>query len=130
VRWSAAVVAILALCVGNAAVCSGWQSTREARMACCEDESTCPMHRSDAHGPAPKLQLTQAQADTCCAGSGQNETTTTPAGFASSGVVALVPTTSPLVETPTLPALEGWRAFVPLRVSAVPKHLLLSVFLV
>jgi len=29
-----------------------------------------------------------------------------------------------------VPALEEWRAFVPLPVSPVPKHLLLSVFLV
>jgi hypothetical protein len=46
------------------------------------------------------------------------------------GSVALAPATVPLVVMPTVAALEEWRALVPLRVSTVPKHLLLSVFLV
>jgi hypothetical protein len=36
----------------------------------------------------------------------------------------------PVVVAPMVPALQEWRAFVPLPVSPVPKHLLLSVLLV
>ncbi len=130
VRRLAATIAILTHCVGNPAVCAGWRATPEARMACCQDETTCPMHKSDAHGSAPQHQLTQAEADTCCAGSEPNESATTRPVVVSSGIVALGPAIVPLVVIPTAPALEGWRALVPLRASPVPKHLLLSVFLV
>jgi hypothetical protein len=99
-------------------------------MACCQDEATCPMHKSGGHGSESRHHVTQTQADTCCAGSEQNESGTTRTTFVSSGVVALVPATVPFVVIPAVPALEEWRALVPLRASPVPKHLLLSVFLV
>ena len=129
-RRLTAIAAVLTLSVGNLAVCAGWRATPEARMACCQDESTCPMHKSDGHGSAPRHHVTQAQADTCCAGSEQNELTTTRTALVSSSMAALAPATVQLVVTALVPALEEWRALVPLRVSAVPKHLLLSVFLV
>jgi hypothetical protein len=100
-------------------------------MACCEDEASCPMHKSESHGSQPKPHVTQAQADNCCAGSERNDSATTRTSFVASGViVALVPATIPLVVLPKAPALEEWRAFVPLLVSPVPKHLLLSVLIV
>jgi hypothetical protein len=36
----------------------------------------------------------------------------------------------PVVTSRNVPALQDWRALVPLPVSPVPKHLLLSVFIV
>jgi hypothetical protein len=100
-------------------------------MACCQDEASCPMHKSESHESRSKPHVTQAQADNCCAGSERNDSATTRTSFVPSGlVVALVPATMPLVVMPKAPALEEWRAFVPLPVSPVPKHLLLSVFLV
>ena len=126
----APIVAVLTLCVGNFAVCAGWRTTPEARMACCQDEATCPMHKSGGHGSESQHSITQAQADTCCAGSERNESSTTRTALVSTGIVALIPATVPLVVTPSVHALEKWRALVPLRVSPVPKHLLLSVFLV
>ena len=129
-RRLAAVAAVLTLSVGNLAVCAGWRATPEARMACCQDEATCPMHKSGGHGSESQHSITQAQADTCCAGSERNESSTTRTALVSTGIVALVPATVPLVVTPAVPALEEWRALVPLRVSPVSKHLLLSVFLV
>ena len=129
-RRLAATAAILALSVGNLAACAGWRATPEARMACCQDESACPMHKSDGHGPGHRHQLTQAQADRCCAGSEQNQSATTRPALVSLGVAALAPATVPLVIIPIVPALEDWRALVPLRASTVPKHLLLSVLLV
>jgi hypothetical protein len=130
IRRLAAVAAVLMLCIGNVAVCSGWQATPEARMACCQDEATCPMHKSESHGSGSKHHVTQVQADNCCAGSERNDSATTQAAFASSGIVALVPANIPLVVTLSVPALQEWRAFIPLPVSTIPKHLLLSVFLV
>ena len=131
IRCLAAVAAVLTLCVGNVAVCAGWQATPQARMACCQDEASCPMHKSESHGSRSMHHVTQAQADNCCAGSEQNDSATTRTSFVASGVIlALVPATIPLVVMPKAPALEEWRAFVPLPVSPVPKHLLLSVFLV
>jgi hypothetical protein len=88
------------------------------------------MHKPAGHGSAAHHQLTQAQADRCCAGSEHNESATTRPGLVSSGIVALAPAAVPLVVMPTVAALEEWRALVPLRASTVPKHLLLSVFLV
>lgn len=129
-RRLTAAVAVLALSIGNVAVCAGWRPTPEARMACCQGESTCPRHKSAGHGSASHHQLTQSQADSCCAGSEQNESATTRPTLVSSGVVALAPTTVPPVVMPTVAALDEWRALVPLRASTVPKHLLLSVFLV
>jgi len=75
-------------------------------------------------------QVTQAQADTCCAGSERNDSTTTRTTFVSSGTATLVVAMAPVVVAPIVPALEEWRALVPLPVSPVPKHLLLSVLLV
>lgn len=128
VRRLTALAAVLTLSVGNLAVCAGWRATPEARMACCQDESACPMHKSDGH--APTHHVTQAHADTCCAGSEQNDLTTTRTALVASGIVFLAPATAALVVAPMVPALEKWRALVPLLVSPVPKHLLLSVFLV
>ena len=127
-RRLAATVAVLTLCVGNLALCAGWQATPEARMACCRDETTCPMHKEGGHGSGQ--HVTQTQADTCCAASERNDSATTRPALVPSGVIALAPAAVPLVVIPSVPALEEWRALVPLRVSPVPKHLLLSVFLV
>ena len=100
-------------------------------MACCQDEAFCPMHKSESHGSQSTPHVTQAEADNCCAASERNDSETTRTSFVASGViVALVAATIPLVVMPKAPALEAWRAFVPLPVSPVPKHLLLSVLIV
>jgi hypothetical protein len=88
------------------------------------------MHKSESHGSGSKHQISQAQADNCCAGSERNDSATTRTAFTSSAIVALAPATVPLTIPTALPALQGWRALVPLPVSPVPKHLLLSVLLV
>jgi hypothetical protein len=130
-RRLAAIAAVLTLSVGNLAVCAGWQATPEARMACCRDEATCPMHKSESHDSGTRHIVSQAQADNCCAGSERtHSTTTTNSTFVPTGVVALAPATMSVVTSPNVPALQGWRALVPLPVSPVPKHLLLSVLLV
>ena len=129
-RRLATIAAVLTLSVGNLAVCAGWQATPEARMECCRNEATCPMHKSESHDSGSKHRITQAQADNCCSGSERTQSTNTSSTFVVSGLVALAPATMPVVTSPNVPALQEWRAFVPLPVPPVPKHLLLSVFLV
>jgi len=129
-RRASAVVALLALVVGNVAVCAGWQATPEARMACCVNGTTCPMHKSDSHEHSSKRVVSQAQADSCCAAAAQrHDSAAAGSTFTASGVIALVPVS--VFTVPTGPiASQEWRALVPLPVSSTPKHLLLSVFLV
>jgi hypothetical protein len=129
-RRVAAVAAVLTLCVGNFAVCAGWQATPEARMACCKDGTSCPMHKSASHGSGSTHVVSQAQADTCCAAaSNRTDSPTAAASFALLNSAAL-PAVVSFVVPVAVPALQGWRALVPLPVSPVPKHLLLSVLLV
>jgi len=130
VRRASAVVALLALVVGNIAVCAGWQATPEARMACCMDGATCPMHKSDRHEHSSKRVVSQAQADSCCASAAQrHDSAAAGSTFAASGVIVLVPVAVFTVPVSAF-ASQEWRALVPLPVSSTPKHLLLSVFLV
>ncbi|HXD16136.1 MAG TPA: hypothetical protein VN654_03910 [Vicinamibacterales bacterium] len=129
-RRLAALTAALTLCLGHLSVCAGWQASAAARMACCEDESTCPMHKADTRGSTPRHQLTQVQADTCCAAtSNRTQASVTGTTFVLSNAIALPTLVGPVVPAPVL-ALQEWRALAPLPVSPVPKHLLLSVLLV
>src|SRR3954464_10180823 len=129
-RRIAAFVAALALCAGNVAVCAGWQATPEARMACCMDDTTCPMHKSDHHEHSSRHTVSQAQADSCCAaGAQRRDSVSAGSTFAVSGAIALVPVVAFTVPVSTFSS-QGWRALVPLPVASTPKHLLLSVFLV
>src|SRR5262249_26431533 len=90
-RRIAAVAAILALGAGNVAVCASWQATPEARMACCMNGTTCPMHKSDGHDHSSKRSFSQTQADTCCAASSQRRDSSAAGSlFTSSGLIALI----------------------------------------
>jgi hypothetical protein len=129
-RRLVAIATVLTLCVGNLAVCAGWQATAEARLACCQDESTCPMHESDSHHSAVKHSVTQTQADDCCAGSERSDSATTTSTFALSAVVTFTAAILPVVADSNTPALQDWRAFVRLPVPPIPRHLRLSVLLV
>lgn len=130
VRRIAAAVAVLALGAGNIAVCAGWQTTAEARMECCLSSTNCPMHESGRHDHSSTRGVSQTQADSCCAASSQRPESSSPhSTFAVSGPIALAQIagfSSPMTGVPA----QEWRALVPLRVSSVPKHLLLSVLLV
>jgi hypothetical protein len=129
-RRVAAFVAAVALCAGNVAVCAGWQATPEARMACCMDGTTCPMHKSDNHEHSSRRVASQEQADSCCAaGAQRRDSAAAGSTFAASGVIALVPVAAFIVPVSAFMS-QAWRALVPLPVSSTPKHLLLSVLLV
>jgi len=131
IRRCAAIAAMLVLAMGNLAVCAGWEATPEARMACCKEDGACPMHRSETREGVSRTTVTQAQADSCCAG-GAERRHSTPTGAAfvlhCTVVIAAAPTVAVVPVRPL--ALQSWRALVPLPVSPVPKHLLLSILLV
>ena len=126
----ATLAAVLTMCVGNLGVCAGWQATAEARMACCMNGTSCPMHASDSHGSRSTRTITQVHADNCCAAASSRTQS-----FVASSLFALahatpLPFAASLVVPVPVSALQEWRALVPLPASPVPKHLLHSVLLV
>jgi hypothetical protein len=130
-RRLSAVLLAMGLLAGNAARCAGWLSTAEARMACCGDGVECPMHRGDSHHSGSERVVTQAQADSCCALSeGRNSNQPNPSFVtaitaAVLGVGVVLP-----ANVPVLVLTDAWRRSAPIPTAPVPKHVLLSVFLV
>ena len=125
------LAAVLALVAGNVALCAGWAATPEARMACCTDGDACPMHKGVSHHSDSTRVITQAQADTCCASSEQQPSDQSPTSFLTFISSALLGT-GIIVPAP-LPALvisSAWRTSAPIPSASIPKHVLLSVFLV
>jgi hypothetical protein len=121
----------LLLVGGNGAVCEGLVPTPEARMACCAESADCPMHQGGSRHAGSGRTLTQAQADACCTASKHDQSNRSNSTFVAaissavlgSGVVvpAVVP---PLVLS------DGWKTATPVPIAPVPRHVLLSVFLV
>src|SRR5204863_3606149 len=104
-RRLAAVAAVLTLCAGNLAVCAGWQATPEERMTCCQDEATCPMHKSESRGAGSKRAISQVQADSCCAAaSTYTQSLTSNPTFVLVNATAL-PVSATLVVPAAVPAL-------------------------
>ena len=126
-RRVSALLLTLALASSNLALCAGWMPTAEERMACCTDRGTCPMHKGEEDGPAP--DMTQAQADSCCAASESDQSVPSASTLHSAIAVAPVQTVIQIVEPP-LVSFEARRTLAPLPRTSVPKHVLLSVFLV
>jgi hypothetical protein len=125
------VVLAMALAAANGAVCAGWLATPEARMACCSEGGECPMHKGDSHRSGSERALTQAQADSCCASSERENSSQSSPTFAPAitaavlGVGIVVP-----ANVPVLVLSDAWRTSTPIPIAPVPKHVLLSVFLV
>jgi hypothetical protein len=131
-RRTAAFVVALALAAAGWAECAGWQASPEARMACCSGNGDCPMHGSTEPGNSSERVVTQAQADSCCAASGTDDSTPSAVAFSLSLSAALMPSTlstlAPILAAPA--SFAAWRAHVPFTISQVAKHVLLSVFLI
>ena len=122
-----AVLLTLALALGQAGVCAGWMATPEARMACCADDGSCPMHKSRALDDG-STRVSQAEADRCCAAS-EPDPPPAPAGPAFSATLA--PPVSPVAVM--IPEPESRRDTASRSAPGpahVPRYLLLSVFLV
>jgi hypothetical protein len=126
----AALALTFGLMAGNAAICAGWMPTPEARMACCADGVECPMHKGDSHRAGSERVPTQAQADTCCASSeGKTSNQSNPTFVAAITVAVLGTGTILPANVPALVLSDGWRTSAPTPVTPVPRHALLSVFL-
>ena len=126
-----AVALTFALVAGNAAICEGWAPTPEARMACCAGDVECAMHKGDSHRHGSARALTQAQADRCCASSERQNSNQSNPSFAAAITVAVLGVGMVLpASVPALVLSDAWRTSAPPPVAPVPKHLLLSVFLV
>jgi hypothetical protein len=126
-----AALALTFALVGNVATCAGWMPTPEARMACCADGGECPMHKGESHRSGSERVLTQAQTDSCCASSERKNSNQSSPTFAAAITAAVLG--SGIVLPDNVPALvlsDGWRTSAPMPVAPVPKHVLLSVFLV
>jgi hypothetical protein len=89
------------------------------------------MHKGDSHRHGSQRVLTQAQADSCCASSERknsnqsNPTFVTAITAAVLGVGVVLP-----ADVPALVLSDAWRTSAPIPIAPVPKHVLLSVFLV
>jgi hypothetical protein len=131
VRRLAALALTFGLMAGNVAICAGWLPTPEARMACCADGVECPMHKGDSQRDGSERVLTQAQADSCCASSEGKSSNQSNPSFVTAitaavlGVGVVLP-----ADVPALVRSDAWRTSAPIPSAPVPKHVLLSVFLV
>jgi hypothetical protein len=129
-RRLAALAAILAIAVGNAAVCAGWEAAPEARMACCAADAACPMHQPESHHHGLTRGVGQTQADSCCAASGRNESASATSVFVLSDTITAAPVPHPAVLTAIAPSARRWRALVPLLHSPLPQYVRPSILLV
>lgn len=128
-RRIGAVALVLFMSGGDATLCAGWKVKAAARMACCVS-GACPMHQSDEHGSGSANNVSQAEADSCCVASESADPTPTSPVFA-----MVLPSAIPVRQlfalvSPLILMADAAREPIPLSGSPVPKHLLLSVFLI
>jgi hypothetical protein len=129
-RRLSAIAMALALLAGNAAVCAGWSASSEARMACCSEGGECPMHKGESRGTTSHRVITQVQADNCCASSEGGKSNQSNPTFVAAISSAVLGTGIVLpVSVPALVLSDGWRTAAPAPTGPIPKHVLLSVFL-
>jgi hypothetical protein len=131
VQRLSAFVLTLALIAGNAAVCAGWMPSPQARMACCAEGGACPMHKGASHSTSSGRVITQVQADNCCASSEHKNSGQPNPTFVAAISRAILGTG--VVMPASIPALvlsDGWRPDAPTPAGPIPRHVLLSVFLV
>ncbi|HUR34522.1 MAG TPA: hypothetical protein VM032_12055 [Vicinamibacterales bacterium] len=133
VKRFVALALTLVVMSANAAVCAGWISSPEARMACCSGSDVCPMHQPDAGGTGVDrvITITQAQADTCCAMSERGQSSQSgPSAVAAISSAVLGSAAVMPAHVPALVLHAGARPDAPARAGPTPRHVLLSVFLV
>jgi hypothetical protein len=89
------------------------------------------MHPATEPGGRSASVVTQAQADSCCAASDTDGSTPSTVTFTLSLSAALASgTTAILAPMAPTPSFDAWRTHLPLPAGHVPKHVLLSVYLV
>ena len=129
-RWLATLLGLM-LTAGPIALCAAVTPSPEARMACCSENDTCPMHDGATQSSGSHHQPSQSQADQCCVASERGaprQSMPMTVGVLSTPVVdasVLLP-----LQVPALVRTDAWRTTTPLLVTPVPRHLLLTVFLI
>jgi hypothetical protein len=116
------------MATSNVALCAGWMTTAEERMACCSERGACPMHQGDEEGAAQAV--TQAEADSCCAASESSDSAPTAPTLNFSVSLAPVQSAVQLVASLPLVRFDARRKLASIPSASVPKHVILSVFLV
>jgi len=131
VRRLSALALMSGLIAGNAALCAGWLPTPEARMACCSKGAACPMQQGESRSSGPGQVLTQTQADRCCAAAESQSSTPSSPSLVTDITVAVLGVGVVLpANVPALVVRDGWRTSAQVHAAHVPRHVLLSVFLV
>ena len=120
---AAALAAVLAL--GACGLCAGWEAVAEAGAA---EGATCPLHEASGDGIASGA--TQAAAARCCVASDQAESTPPESVFLPRVDLGQAVSLVPVVVHPAVVSRVAWRSLRPPPGDHVPKHLLLSVFLI
>ena len=123
------VLVLFGLVTADVAVCAGWAATPEDRMACCSEDA-CPMHEHDSAESGSHHDLTQAQADSCCAASERDDAAQPSSSAAPAFSLALVPSAAPVVLPEPVNTSHFRQTLVPIPRAHVPTHLLLSVLIV
>ncbi len=119
------LVALLLAAGPAGSLCGGWQRAPEARAACCTPD--CDMHEA---APEPARAVTQAQADACCALSESNDTQAAASALVPPAVLVRIESPLSMGGLDHTSALGGSRIAAVLPPGPVPRHVLLSVFLV
>lgn len=130
-RLVTTAVVVIALLGAGVAPCAGWQPTPKGRADCCE-KGQCPGELTNGanHPDGHSGNLTQAQADQCCATSEQKHQQGS-AQFIDAAFVIAQP-----IESLTTVAIDGPPPdrvvpdVVPIHPPPTPLHVLFSVFLV
>ena len=120
----------LMLTAGPVGLCAAVTPTPEARMACCTDSDTCPMHDGGVHNSESHHHPSQSQADQCCVVSERDTHQSMPMSVGVLPTPVLDASVLLPLRVPTLVRTDAWRTTTPLLVTPVPRHLLLAVFLV
>jgi hypothetical protein len=89
------------------------------------------MHKGDSHHSRTGRVPSQAQADSCCASSEPERSSQSHPTFVTAITSAVLGTAMVVpVSVPELVLSDGWRTSAPIPIAPIPKHVLLSVFLV
>ena len=88
------------------------------------------MHKSESANSNSAQIVSQAEADSCCAASESGQSSQSSSTFAPAISLAVLDTSGPLSTVLPVAVHRAGTAGVPLPPRHVPKHVLLSVFLV
>ena len=110
-------------------LCTGWQATPQARMACCVEGAECPMRSHERDGSNVAQSVQQAEADSCCAASESRGSTR---AVATAAIALAMPArVAVLLDPPAVTPLPDRRSSAdtgPPR--HVPRHVFHSVFVI